>query len=124
MTVTLVALLVVFVLTQLPLASYAIYRLYLTPGGVSVCGSALRFLSTTADTLTVLNSAVNFLIYYPSASTFRKSLSSLWNSSTTSSFVRSTLWIRSRSTSLGSSLHRFHISSTRKREVLDVRRPV
>ncbi len=64
----------VYIITQLPTATYAIYRLFLEEQEMRTCGSIYRFLTSTADTLTIVNSSVNFLIYYPSAATFRKSL--------------------------------------------------
>ena len=97
------AILALFICTQFPTTSYAIYRLILPPNVVTECGSTLRFLSTSADALTVLNSAVNFLIYYPSATTFRKTLNKLWTPSSTSSIK--TLRKQSRSTSARSSLN-------------------
>ena len=74
LTMTLLTLVCVYIITQLPTVSYAIYRLLLDQQEMTQCGSTYRFMTTTADTLTIGNSSVNFLIYYPSAVTFRKSM--------------------------------------------------
>lgn len=85
LTVTLIVLLIVVLVTQLPTASHAIYRL--NPNSSSECGSVLRFLWSTADTLTVVNSAVNFLIYYPTVATFRRTLRSFWSTTSITSLA-------------------------------------
>ena len=109
------AVLVVFICTQLPTAFYAIYRLFLPLKKVMTCGSRLRFVSTASDALTVLNSAINFLIYYPSAATFRKTLNELWTPSSSSSikFIRRP----SRSTSTRSSLNKLSIVRSSQRVI-------
>ncbi len=77
LTRTLVVLVSVYIITQMPSATYAIYRLFLDYEETRTCGSIFRFLTSTADTMTIVNSSVNFLIYYPSAVTFRTSLHEL-----------------------------------------------
>ena len=77
LTRTLVALVSLYIITQLPTASYAVYRLFLKYEETRICGSMFRFLTSTADAMTIINSSVNFLIYYPSAVTFRTSLHEL-----------------------------------------------
>ena len=69
----------VFILTQLPMLSYRIYALFLTAEELreANCGP-YHYVVKTADILTVVNSSVNFLIYYPSAVTFRKTVSNLF----------------------------------------------
>ena len=80
LTLTLTILVIVFLLTQLPMTVYAIYRLYLTPEQQKNCEkSAFRYLTSIADTLTVVNSSVNFLIYYPSAVTFRRTMQQMFS---------------------------------------------
>ena len=74
LTRTLLILVVVYIVTQLPTLTYTIYRLSLTPEETKICGSIFRFLTPTADTLTVINSSINFLIYYPCTVRFRTSL--------------------------------------------------
>ena len=109
------AILVVFICTQLPTAFYAIYRLFLPLRKVMECGSTLRFVSSASDALTVLNSAINFLIYYPSAATFRKTLTELWKLSSSSSIK--SLRKQSRSTSTRSSLEKLSILRTSQRVI-------
>ena len=79
------------------------------------CGSTLRFMSSASDALTVLNSAINFLIYYPSAATFRKTLNELWKPSSSSSIK--SLRKQSRSTSARSSLEKLSILRTSQRVI-------
>ena len=80
LTLTLTILVIVFLLTQLPMTVYAIYRLYLTAEQQRDCQrSAFHYLTSIADTLTVVNSSVNFLIYYPSAVTFRRTMQQMFS---------------------------------------------
>ncbi len=74
LTRTLLVLVIVYIITQLPTFSYTLYRLFLKPGETKICGSVYRFLTPTADTLTVVNSSINFMIYYPCTVKFRSSL--------------------------------------------------
>ena len=77
LTRTLAILVSVFIITQLPMVSYRIYDLFLTHEEKGHCRS-YHYMAKIADILTVVNSSVNFLIYYPSAATFRKTVSNLF----------------------------------------------
>ncbi len=83
MTFTLTVLCAVFLLTQLPMAIYAIYRLFLSAKQQHHCEESVfllyKFLTSIPDTLTVVNSSVNFLIYYPSAVTFRRTMQQMFS---------------------------------------------
>ena len=75
-TVVLITIAVVFILCQAPMAVYPILRLAIKPPQDSVCNAYIQY-ATVADTLAVLNSAVNFLVYYPFIPVFRKTLADI-----------------------------------------------
>ena len=69
MVLTVIAL--VYVVCLLPGAMYPIIRLFVA---TEPCYSFFVYLATTADTLAILNSSLNFFIYYLNIPVFKKSL--------------------------------------------------
>lgn len=74
-TTVLIAIAGTFIVCQAPMAIYPIFRVTLE-SEISTCGF-FNYFSTIADALAILNSAVNFFIYYPSIPVFRKTMSDL-----------------------------------------------
>ncbi len=69
MTFVLIFIAIAFIITQLPGAIYPILRIVLEDP--TSCDSFFSYFVYIADTLTILNSALNIFIYYPTIPAFR-----------------------------------------------------
>lgn len=72
-TTVLVVVAVVFMVCHIPMAIYPILRIVMTVSTYS-CHTTYMYLATSADVMALLNSAVNFIIYYPFIPMFRSTL--------------------------------------------------
>ena len=77
-TKVLLTVVLVFILCQMPGAVYPVLRMSLQNLG---CGTVYYYFYFIADGLTIVNSAVNFLIYMLCSSEFRQGFYKLWRGS-------------------------------------------